>query len=240
MGWSDICNSALPSSWIENFRNFVSRNLLLAIGLGTFLLLRSRKGSKLGMGTRNQDSSRVFEVFLIVLNGVQGESLWGGESRARNNTHKRKRKAERPTRCVALQLSHPRPRGTRRRERTCVVRAHQAGAKTIKVWRCCRTNRPGPSNAVPQISSTIHKRAAASNAAASTASSSHRRCHGTAARLQGGRTLRERSAGRALQAGAIEKGPHIPSKLHQHRPHQPLSQTGCTRIKEVLSRAHQV
>ena len=167
-------------------------------------------------------SARVFELCLIVLNGVQGESLWGGESRARNNTHKRKRKAERPTRCVALQLSHPRPRGTRRRERTCVVRAHQAGAKTIKVWRCCRTNRPGPSNAVPQISSSIHKRAAASNAAASTASSSHRRCHGTAARLQGGRTLRERSAGRALQAGAIEKGPHIPSKLHQHRPHQPL------------------
>ena len=148
-------------------------------------------------------------MFLIVLNGVQGESLWGGESRARNNTHKRKRKAERPTRCVALQLSHPRPRGTRRRERTCVVRAHQAGAKTIKVWRCCRTNRPGPSNAVPQISSTIHKRAAVNTAAASTASSSHRRCHGTAARLQGGRTLRERSAGRALQAGAIEKVPHI-------------------------------
>ena len=185
-------------------------------------------------------SARVFEVFLIVLNGVQGETLWGGESRARNNTHKRKRKAKRPTRCVALQLTHPRPRGTRRRGRTCVVRAHQAGAKTIKVWRCCRTNRPGPSNAVPQISSTIHKRAAASNAAASTASSSHRRCHGTAARLQGGRTLRERSAGRALRAGAIEKGPHIPSKLHQHRPHQPLSQTGCTRIKEVLSRAHPV
>ena len=82
-------------------------------------------------------------MYLLVLDGVQGETLWGGESRARNNTHKRKRKAERPNRCVALQLSHPRPRGTRRRERTCVVRAHQAGAKTIKVWRCCRTNRPG-------------------------------------------------------------------------------------------------
>ena len=101
--------------------------------------------------------------------GSRGKLSGGGESRARNNTHKRKRKAERPTRCVALQLTHPRPRGTRRRGRTCVVRAHQAGAKTIKVWRCCRTNRPGPSNAVPQISSTIHKRAAASNAAAATA-----------------------------------------------------------------------
>ena len=110
---------------------------------------------------------RVFEVFLIVLDGVQGGTLWGGESRARNNTHKRKRKAERPTRCVALQPAHP--RGTRRRERTCVVGARQAGAKTIKGLRSCRTNRPGPSNAVPQISSTIHKRAAASDAAAATA-----------------------------------------------------------------------
>ena len=34
-------------------------------------------------------SARVFEVFLIVLDGVQGETLWEGESRARNHTHKR-------------------------------------------------------------------------------------------------------------------------------------------------------
>ena len=39
------------------------------------------------------DPARVFEVFLIVLDGVQGETLWGGESRARNHTHKRERKA---------------------------------------------------------------------------------------------------------------------------------------------------
>ena len=41
-------------------------------------------------------------------------------------------------------------------------------AKTIEGLRSCRTNRPGPSNAVPQIS-TIHERAASSNAAAATA-----------------------------------------------------------------------
>ena len=32
-------------------------------------------------------------VYLLVLDGVQGETLWGGESRARNHTHKRERKA---------------------------------------------------------------------------------------------------------------------------------------------------
>ena len=32
-------------------------------------------------------------MFLIVLDGVRGETLWGGESRARNHTHKRERKA---------------------------------------------------------------------------------------------------------------------------------------------------
>ena len=32
-------------------------------------------------------SARVFEVFLIVLDGVQGKTLWEGESRARNHTH---------------------------------------------------------------------------------------------------------------------------------------------------------
>ena len=38
-------------------------------------------------------SARVFEVFLIVLDGVQGETLWGGESRARDHTHEREQKA---------------------------------------------------------------------------------------------------------------------------------------------------
>ena len=38
-------------------------------------------------------SARVFEVFLIVLDGVQEETLWGGESRARDHTHKREQKA---------------------------------------------------------------------------------------------------------------------------------------------------
>ena len=36
---------------------------------------------------------RFCEVFLIVLDGVQGETLWGGESRARDHTHKREQKA---------------------------------------------------------------------------------------------------------------------------------------------------
>ena len=79
-----------------------------------------------------------------------------------------------------------------------------------------------------------HERAATSDATNTTTTSSRCRCHGTAARLRGGRTHEECSAGGALQAGAIEKGPHDPSKLHQHRPHRPSSQTGCTRIKEVL------
>ena len=79
-----------------------------------------------------------------------------------------------------------------------------------------------------------HERAATSDATNTTTTSSRCRCHGTAARLRGGRTHEECSAGGALQAGAIEKVPHIPSKLHQHRPHRPSSQTGCTRIKEVL------
>ena len=38
-------------------------------------------------------SARVFEVFLIALDGVQGETLWGGKSRARDHTHKREQKA---------------------------------------------------------------------------------------------------------------------------------------------------
>ena len=37
-------------------------------------------------GPLGDPSARVFEVFLIVLNGVQGETLWGGESRARATT----------------------------------------------------------------------------------------------------------------------------------------------------------
>ena len=85
-----------------------------------------------------------------------------------------------------------------------------------------------------------HERAATSDATNTTTTSSRCRCHGTAARLRGGRTHEECSAGGALQAGAIEKGPHDPSKLHQHRPHRPSSQTGCTRIKEVLRRPHQI
>ena len=32
-------------------------------------------------------------MFLIVLDGVQGETLWGGESRARDHTHEREQKA---------------------------------------------------------------------------------------------------------------------------------------------------
>ena len=96
-------------------------------------------------------SARVFEVFLIVLNGVQGESLLGGGIPCAQQHSQAKAKGRaRPTRCVALQPAHP--RGTRRRERTCVVGARQAGAKTIKGLRSCRTNRPGPSNAAPQIS----------------------------------------------------------------------------------------
>ena len=86
--------------------------------------------------------------------------------RAQQHSQAKAKGRARPTRCVALQPAHP--RGTRRRERTCVVGARQAGAKTIKGLRSCRTNRPGPSNAVPQIS-TIHERAASSNAAAATA-----------------------------------------------------------------------
>ena len=66
-----------------------------------------------------------------------------------------------------------------------------------------------------------HERAATSDATNTTTTSSRCRCHGTAARLRGGRTHEECSAGGALQAGAIEKGPHDPSKLHQHRPHRP-------------------
>ena len=85
-----------------------------------------------------------------------------------------------------------------------------------------------------------HERAATSDATNTTTTSSRCRCHGTAARLRGGRTHEECSAGGALQAGAIEKGPHDPSKLHQHRPHRPSSQTGCTRIKEVLRRPHHI
>jgi len=63
-----------------------------------------------------------------------------------------------------------------------------------------------------------HERAATSDATNTTTTSSRCRCHGTAARLRGGRTHEECSAGGALQAGAIEKVPHIPSKLHQHPP----------------------
>ena len=173
--------------------------------------------------------------------GYRGGLSGGGIPRAQQHSQAKAKGRARPTRCVALQPAHP--RGTRRRERTCVIGARQAGAKATKGWRKCRTNRPSHSNAVPQISTTTHERAATScvvTAAAATASSSHRRCHGTTARLRGGRTLKECSIGRALQAGAIEKGPHIPSRLHQHRPHRPSSQTGCTRMKEVLSRAHQV
>ena len=40
-----------------------------------------------------ETNARVFEVFLIVLDGVQGETLWGGESRARDHTHKQEQKA---------------------------------------------------------------------------------------------------------------------------------------------------
>jgi len=53
-------------------------------------------------------SARVFEVFLIVLDGVQGGTLWGGESRARNSTHKRKRKAKRGRLGVWLYSPHTR------------------------------------------------------------------------------------------------------------------------------------
>ena len=79
-----------------------------------------------------------------------------------------------------------------------------------------------------------HERAATSDATNTTTTSSRCRCHGTAARLRGGRTHEECSAGGALQAGAIEKGPHDPSKLHQHRPHRPSSQTGCTRTVLII------
>jgi len=44
-------------------------------------------------GPLGDPSARVFEVFLIVLDGVQGETLWGGESRARDHTHEREQKA---------------------------------------------------------------------------------------------------------------------------------------------------
>ncbi len=70
-----------------------------------------------------------------------------------------------------------------------------------------------------------HERAATSDATNTTTTSTRCRCQGTAARLRGGRTHEECSAGGAhggaLQAGAIEKVPHIPSKLHQHRPRRP-------------------
>ena len=48
-----------------------------------------------------------------------------------------------------------------------------------------------------------HERAATSDATNTTTTSSRCRCHGTAARLRGGRTHEECSAGGALQAGAI-------------------------------------
>ena len=89
--------------------------------------------------------------------GYRGGLSGGGIPRAQQHSQAKAKGRARPTRCVALQPAHP--RGTRRRERTCVVGARQAGAKTIKGLRSCRTNRPGPSNAVPQIS-TIHERAA--------------------------------------------------------------------------------
>ena len=38
-------------------------------------------------------NARVIEVFLLVLDGVQGETLLGGESRARDHTHEREQKA---------------------------------------------------------------------------------------------------------------------------------------------------
>ena len=45
--------------------------------------------NRIFLGAKKDPSARVFEVFLIVLDGVQEETLWGGESRARNHTHKR-------------------------------------------------------------------------------------------------------------------------------------------------------
>ena len=58
-----------------------------------FLLSVSLLGSRTSLPNKFRFIARVFEVFLTVLDGVQGETLWGGESRARDHTHEREQKA---------------------------------------------------------------------------------------------------------------------------------------------------
>ena len=77
----------------EYYSNYLSTAELLDTASTSSKYDESRKIFFFLIPSPGDPSARVFEVFLIVLDGVQGETLWWGGSRARNHNHKRERKA---------------------------------------------------------------------------------------------------------------------------------------------------